>query len=140
MALLKATPACSQFTFGRDLGKIDGRRAVSIVDALVVGFFRRHLKNEAVPVLDDLASAFPEVQRGDVAHLPGFIPAPRKSGPIARCATGRKTRRGAIGTGGATGLAVGSAAIGRPWLMLSRFDLPLFAAWRIGGPGARSCP
>ena len=46
---------------GEDVGTIDGHRAVLVVNQLVSGFFRKHLRGESVPFLNDPSSEFPEV-------------------------------------------------------------------------------
>jgi predicted dienelactone hydrolase len=47
---------------GADFGTIPGRRAVSMVDALVVGFFQKHLQGRPAPLLEGATSEFPEVE------------------------------------------------------------------------------
>jgi len=77
VALLKSSPSFSRFAFGRDLGTIDGRRAVTIVNAIVVGFFGKYLTGETVAFLEDPASKFPEAIRGDAGRPPADIQTPR---------------------------------------------------------------
>ena len=72
-ALVKATPSLARFAFGRDLGTIDGRRAVTVINALVLGFFRKNLNGETVAFLDDPASEFPEAIRGDAEYPTAII-------------------------------------------------------------------
>ena len=47
-----------------DVVTIDGRRAVLVINSLVSGFFRKHLRGENVPILDNPAAEFPEAIRG----------------------------------------------------------------------------
>jgi len=49
-----------------DTGTIDGPRAVLVINSLVTGFFRKHLRGENVPLLDDPSSEFPEASRDKV--------------------------------------------------------------------------
>ena len=63
VALLKATPGMSQFAMGEDAGSIEGHRAVFVVNSLVSGFFRKHLRGESVDFLDDPSTEFPEAPR-----------------------------------------------------------------------------
>jgi dienelactone hydrolase len=62
LALAKATPF-SRLVISEGMGTIDGRRAVYITNALVSGFFRKHLRGENVPFLDTPSSKFPEAIR-----------------------------------------------------------------------------
>jgi hypothetical protein len=61
--LLVASPPHARLALGEDIGKIDGRRAVTVINALVSGFFRKHLRGEDVSFLDDPSSEFPEAVR-----------------------------------------------------------------------------
>ena len=63
VALLKATPGMSHFAMGEDAGSIEGHRAVFVVNSLVSGFFRKHLRGESVDFLDDPSTEFPEAVR-----------------------------------------------------------------------------
>jgi hypothetical protein len=63
------------------MGTIDGRRAVTVVNAFVVGFFRRNLGGETVTFLDDPSSRFPEAIRGDARRSPADIKTPRADPP-----------------------------------------------------------
>jgi dienelactone hydrolase len=65
LVLLKTTPSFGRLALGSDTGTIDGRRAVTIVNAIVVGFFRKYLAGETVTFLDDPSSKFPEAIRGE---------------------------------------------------------------------------
>ena len=63
--LLKSSPLRPQVADGQRKGAIDGRRAVFVVNSLVSGFFRKHLRGETVTFLDDPTSEFPEAIRGE---------------------------------------------------------------------------
>ncbi|MDZ4860113.1 MAG: hypothetical protein SGI88_14135 [Candidatus Hydrogenedentes bacterium] len=60
VALAGSTWPWSWFASGVDLGTIPGRRAVSLVNACVVGFFQKHLEGQSQR-LDGLAHEFPEL-------------------------------------------------------------------------------
>ena len=60
--ILRSTFPWSWAAAGLDVGTIPGRRAVSLVDALVVGFFQKHLLGQPAPLLDGASSEFPEVE------------------------------------------------------------------------------
>ena len=47
---------------GVDLGTLPGRRAVTVVDACVVGYFQKHLQSQAVPLFDGSTQQFPELE------------------------------------------------------------------------------
>jgi dienelactone hydrolase len=70
VVLLKSAPAFSRFAMGEDVGSMDGRRAVFVVNSLVCGFFRQQLRGETVPFLNDPSSQFPEAVRGDSQREP----------------------------------------------------------------------
>ncbi len=63
VALLSATFPLSWLVGGENIGTLNGRRAVDVVDSFVVGFFRQRLQNQNVPWLDDPSSEFPELSR-----------------------------------------------------------------------------
>lgn len=60
--LLKSTFPWSWLADGVDVGTIPGRRAVSLVDAFIVGFFQKHLLGQPAPLLDGSSGEFPEVE------------------------------------------------------------------------------
>jgi hypothetical protein len=62
LTLVASTWPWSWFVRGMDLGTIPGRRAVSVVDACIIGFFQRHLQGHSTPLLDGLAREFPELE------------------------------------------------------------------------------
>jgi len=63
VVLLASTPAFSPFVRGEDVGTIEGHRAIVVVNALVSGFFRKHLRGETAAFPDDPAREFPEAIR-----------------------------------------------------------------------------
>jgi dienelactone hydrolase len=81
LVLLKATPSLRRFVLGGATGTIEGHRAVTIVNAIVVGFFRKYLARETVTFLDDPSSKFPEAIRGDARSSPAVIQTPRAETP-----------------------------------------------------------
>ena len=62
LTLLGSTFPWSWYVRGLEVGTIPGRRAVSLVDAFVVGFFQKHLQGQSVPLLDGSTGEFPEVE------------------------------------------------------------------------------
>jgi hypothetical protein len=62
VALFSSTWPWSSLVRAMDLGTIPGRRAVAVVDACIVGFFRRHLQRQLTPLLDGLSREFPELE------------------------------------------------------------------------------
>ena len=52
---------------GADVGTIEGHRAVAVINALVSGFFRKHLRGENVSCLDKDSKEFPEAIWGPLA-------------------------------------------------------------------------
>jgi dienelactone hydrolase len=68
VALLSATFPWSCLVGGENVGTLNGRRAVAVVNSFVMGFFRQRLQNQNVPWLDDPSSEFPELSRDVVTH------------------------------------------------------------------------
>ena len=60
--LLGATPPWSWLVAGADIGSIPGKRARSLVDALVVGYFQKHLQGQSAPFLEGATDELPEIE------------------------------------------------------------------------------
>ncbi len=68
VALLSATFPFSRLVGGENIGTLNGRRAVAVVNTVVAGFFQQRLQNQDVPWLDDPSRRFPELSRDAVTR------------------------------------------------------------------------